>query len=100
MTTATAPQPTTDTSTRYQPGEALPNGAIVTLTESGPGGEYVMARWDRHDGLVRWVTWFVAASGATVDGHYFEYRGGEHEPIADAFADFRRRVAGRGGSRK
>lgn len=77
---------------RYAPGDTLPNGARVCQSECSPAGEYVLAKW-----CGKWVTWAIARDGATVAGHYFRRTDLPigREPLADALADFRRRVAGR-----
>lgn len=68
---------------RYTSGDPLPNGATVLASESSPIGEIVLCQWDE-----RFVTWLVSRSGETVSGHY-------HADRADAYGDFRLRVAGR-----
>lgn len=78
----------TTTPTRYHSGDTLPNGATVTASEIGTGGEILLCRWDRPGRPTQWVTWLVSRRGATVSGRY-------HEDIVPAARDFRARVSGR-----
>lgn len=80
---------------RYTPGTILRNGATVCKVGHGPEGEILLCRWDDSLGRERWVTWSVSRSGEPVVGNYFTQIDDGHEPLADAFRDFRRRVAGR-----
>lgn len=68
-----------------QPGDVLPNGAIVLMHKTTPMGSIVLCLWTERGMLQPFVTWELYPNGVTECGHY-------HANLEAAITDFKRRA--------